>query len=212
MEKVTKRVNFSTQEKEELISLVSKYRDIIENKKTNDETVLEIINCKTVVGLDNPYDDESVLDKSLFVVTETENQIEDCTHVEFQSSQFSVSDNSTFIRPKTDNILNCKQLTNICEDSQDGDNKPKAKQQKNKCKIPSNDPPKIVDLKAQYLGYQIEEMKERLEIKKEERAFQAKLQALQIKQKEVELEIMLQQKRKLMFENEALENEIKKKL
>ncbi|XP_072390492.1 uncharacterized protein [Diabrotica undecimpunctata] len=275
MEKVNKRVNFSSQEKEELISLVSKYKDILENKKTNgvsakdkdaaweklsfefnskglntfrskeqlkkywanlkqlerqaaanikinrfktgggpfqpqnepDETVLEIINFKTVTGLENPYDDEAVWDKDHFLLTETEHETNNCTPTE----STSYSGTSKVAIPKANTILNCKELK-ICKDSQDEDvlkviqtPKNKLKHQKKYRNTNDDDLPQIVELKAQYLQYQIEEIKERVEIKKEERAFQAKLQALQLKEKEVEVDILLQQKRKIQLENEVLE-------
>ncbi|XP_072399393.1 uncharacterized protein [Diabrotica undecimpunctata] len=87
--------------------------------------------------------------------------------------------------------------------------KHKPKRQKTKYENGNDDLPQIVELKAQYLQYQIEEMKERLKMKKDERVFQAKLQALQLKEKQVEVDILLQQKRKIQLENEALESKIK---
>ncbi|XP_050513037.1 myb/SANT-like DNA-binding domain-containing protein 4 [Diabrotica virgifera virgifera] len=265
---MNKRVNFSAQEKEELISLVSKYRDTIENKKTNgvsardkdaawehlhfefnskglntfrtkeqlkkywanikqierqvaattkinrlgtgggpfqpqnepDETILEIINNKTVAGLENQYDDESQLEENIPVIIDPENQTIDCEEL--------ITQCPLVITPKTDNVLNCKELTMICKGSQPGSST-KQKTQKNKMTPPAV--PKLEDLKAQFLSCQIQELSERVEMKRQEKQFQVKLYNLQLEEKRVEVDILLQKKRKLELENEALEAELKKK-
>ncbi|XP_050501499.1 myb/SANT-like DNA-binding domain-containing protein 4 [Diabrotica virgifera virgifera] len=287
MERTSKRVNFSAQEKEELIFLVSKYREVIESKKTNgvspkdkehtweqihfefnskglntfrtkdqlkkywanikqlerqaaaslkinrlgtgggpfqpqnepDENVLDIINAKTVSGLDNEFDDEILLEQNLPIILETENQNTEYTQI---SSGYVAS----VIKPKTDNILNCKEVTVICNDSQPGTSRsnnsseyqPLSKRQKinsqTKVTPPYVEPavpPKLDELKAQFLSSQIEELKEKVEMRKQERLFQGQLQALQLKEKQAEVDILLQKKIKLELENDALEREIKKK-
>lgn len=288
MKEKKKRVNFTVEERQLLIKLVEKFKQTVENKRTNgvtpkekdqaweklsfefnsegvnifrskdqlkkfwanvkqteranaaeekksifktgggsglsqnppDETVLSIINLKTVVGLENEYDDNNsfksdrdirnIIDQSIYnclikniiliyfwlVLDIREENMEEKKKMDVASSS-TISDIITS-RPGTISSKPSKaKLIREPSAPKSAKNKPEGGE--------------IEELKKNYLSLQVEEIKERVEMRRQEKNHQAIMQKIDVKKKEVELLILQEEQRRVKLQNELLELEVASK-